>query len=160
MIENTSSQKTPDLTCSNSGLTSISFSIAGYSSSTPPSYVTIDTTTGKLNITAPDVTADTEFNFYINSILSGVTDTIQKRIKLSVNNWSVPNWKIWLSTSNTICDIWNSGSASPSEALVTTSDTAKAFTSTSISLVFATSGWLVFYEFPEYIINCDFMAYY
>ena len=147
MIENTSSQKTPDLPCSISGLTSISFSIAGYASSTPPSYVTIDTSTGKLSITAPDITADTEFNFYINSILSGVTDPIQKRIKLTINNWSVSNWKVCLSSSSTIWDIWNSGSTLTSGAWVTTSDTAKAFTSTSTSLVLATSGWLVFVNF-------------
>ena len=85
VYENTISKKTPDLPCSISGSTSISFSISNYLT-TAPSWVTIDSSSGILSISAPEVTSDSEFDFCINSIVNGVADPIQKKIKLTILN--------------------------------------------------------------------------
>ena len=66
LLENTSATKVWDLTCSRSGSTSISHSIAS-SSSQAPSWVSVDAASGQLSISAPNVTADTTFSFYISS---------------------------------------------------------------------------------------------
>ena len=72
LLENTSATKVWDLTCSRSGSTSISHSIAS-SSSQAPSWVSVDAASGQLSISAPNVTADTTFSFYISSTISGVS---------------------------------------------------------------------------------------
>ena len=52
-----------------------------------PSFVSIDSNSGTLAITEPNVDADTEFDFYINSINIGLTSPAQKLIKLNIINW-------------------------------------------------------------------------
>ena len=76
----------PDLTCTSSGSTSISFSIANYLPSTAPSWVLINSSTGALAISPPEVSVDTEYKFYVDSTISGVTSPVQKLIKLTVTN--------------------------------------------------------------------------
>ena len=56
---------TPDLSCLYSGSTAISFSLSSYGSSTPPSWVTINSSSETLVITTPSVNADTEFSFIL-----------------------------------------------------------------------------------------------
>ena len=108
VAENISSQVTPTITYSISGTTAISYSIVNYI--TPaPSWVTINSSTGVLNILTPDVSSDTEFDFYINSAVTGIASPVQKLIKLTVLNWISLNWQKWISTSGSIWDIWNSG---------------------------------------------------
>ena len=108
VAENISSQVTPAITYSISGTTAISYSIVNYI--TPaPSWVTINSSTGVLNILTPDVSSDTEFDFYINSAVTGIASPVQKLIKLTVLNWISLNWQKWISTSGSIWDIWNSG---------------------------------------------------
>ena len=68
LLENTSATKVWDLTCSRSGSTSISHSIAS-SSSQAPSWVSVDAASGQLSISAPNVTADMTFSFYISSTI-------------------------------------------------------------------------------------------
>ena len=82
--ENLFTQITPDLTCSALGSTSISFTISNYMSSAAPAWVVIDSSTGMLNVTAPTVSADTEFDFYIESNISGVSQPIKKLIKIII----------------------------------------------------------------------------
>ena len=62
--------ESPDLPCSISGFTSISFSIGDYNSVTAPAWVSIDTSSGELTITAPTVSVNTNFSFYINSAIT------------------------------------------------------------------------------------------
>ena len=108
VAENISNQVTPAITYSISGTTAISYSVVNYI--TPaPSWVTINSSTGILNILSPDVTSDTEFDFYINSAVTGITSPVQKLIKLTVLNWISLNWQKWINTSGTIWNIWNSG---------------------------------------------------
>ena len=52
--------------------------------STAPAWVTIDSSTGNLNITAPSVTEDTEFDFYIDSNILGASQPIKKLIKIKI----------------------------------------------------------------------------
>ena len=66
-------------------------SISGYGSSTVPSWVAINSTTGILTITAPSVSADTEFDFDATSSIYGVSSPVQKLIKLTVINCQVQN---------------------------------------------------------------------
>ena len=104
LIEGISITKTPDLTCSYSGSTSIAYSIANYLTQAP-SWVSIDSTSGQLSILAPSVTADTVYSFYINSVVSGTTT--QKLISVKVLNWAVESCSTCSSSS--ICSACNSG---------------------------------------------------
>ena len=86
IIENTSSSVTPILPCSSSGSTSITYSLSAYNGGTVPSWVTINSSTGTLTLTALNVSADTEFDFYVDSAIAGVTNPVKKLIKLTVLN--------------------------------------------------------------------------
>ena len=100
VIEKSGSLITPDLSCSVSGTTPISHSIANYMASTAPSWVSINPSTGALSITAPEVNSDTEYKFFINSAVSGITNPVQKLIKLTVTNCSAANCQKCISTSS------------------------------------------------------------
>ena len=106
--ENTEYQKTPDLLCSISGSTSISFSIANYLISAP-SWVTINSSSGVLSISSPEVSSDTEFDFYINSNVNGISSQIQKVIKLTILNCTISNCQKCISTSSITCEVCSSG---------------------------------------------------
>ena len=116
--------------------------------STLPSWVAINSTTGVLSIVAPDVSSDTEYDFYIVSSVSGVTSSILKKIKLTVLNWSVSNWQKCSSTSISIWDTCYSGYVLSSGGVwINSSYTAKALSTTTISVVTATSVCIVFASF-------------
>ena len=83
LIEGMSATIAPDLTCTYSGSTSITYSIANYLTQVP-SWVSINSTSGQLSIVTPNVTADTTYSFYINSVVSGTTN--QKLISVTVLN--------------------------------------------------------------------------
>ena len=86
VCESTISTQTPNLPCSFTGSTSITYSLSSYKGSVVPSFVSINSTTGILNITAPCVTSSTDYTFSIFSAVSGVADPAQTIIKLSVKN--------------------------------------------------------------------------
>ena len=128
MNENTILNITPDLSCSVSGSTSLSFSIASYNGETIPSFVSIDVTSGLLSISSLEVTADTVYHFYVNTLNSTATFPAHKLIELTVKNvvvttstsatpsstppqqsCLVSNCKSCISTSNYIWSEWNSG---------------------------------------------------
>ena len=98
-VENNVAQKSPNLPCSSSGSTSITFSISNYLTSAP-SWITVDSLTGKLFFTAPDINMDTEYDFYIDSTISGASNPVQKLIKLTIKDWSLQNWQHCLITSS------------------------------------------------------------
>ena len=108
IVENSIVRITPDLTCSSTGTTTISYSISNYRTSITPSWITIDSKSGVLTISTPDVTYDSEFDFYINSLLNGFTTPIQKLIILIVKDWTVQNCKQCSSSSNSWY-YWNVG---------------------------------------------------
>ena len=111
VLKNSATQIQPDLPCSISGSTSISFSTANYMTSTVPSWVAIDSVSGMLSINSPEVSLDTEYDFYINSAVSGASSSIQKLIKLIITNCSAKNWKKCITTSTSIltCETCLSG---------------------------------------------------
>ena len=100
---------TPDLSCSFSGSTSISFSISKYGSSVVPSYISINSSSGKLTISEPSVDADTEIDFYVNSINTGLSSQAQKLIKLKIISWKVDNWRFCSSSDISIWIVCESG---------------------------------------------------
>ena len=59
-------------------------SIIGYGSSTAPSWVAINSTTGILTITSPSVNVDIDFAFDMTSSISVVSIFVHKFIKLTV----------------------------------------------------------------------------
>ena len=105
VIENNNSEYTPNLSCSTTGSTSISHSIGDYNDTNlAPDWVSINSSSGVLTIKAPNVSSDTEYYFYINSKITGVSNSIKKLIKLTVLNCIVVNWNVCSSTSGSS---WN-----------------------------------------------------
>ena len=91
IIEDYYHEVTPDLSCSSSGSTSITFSIGNYNGVTAPTWVIIDCPTGLLKITSPSVSSDMDVSFYINSMITGYANPVQKLIRLKILNWNVSN---------------------------------------------------------------------
>ena len=153
-MENSATQILPDLPCSISGSTSISFSTANYMASIVPSWVAIDSVSGILSINAPDVSLDTEYDFYINSAVSGVSSPIQKMIKLIITYCAAKNWKKCISTNSLVCEIWFSGyvlasgmwdisKTTTSQRSQTTSETSIVLSKTTTSIAITITGIFV-----------------
>ena len=105
VIENNNSEYTPNLSCSSTGSTSISYSIGDYNDTNrAPDWVSINSSSGVLTIKAPNLSSDTEYYFYVNSKITGVSNPIKKLIKLTVLNCIVVNWNVCSSTSGSS---WN-----------------------------------------------------
>ena len=144
-MENSATQTLPDLPCTISGSISISFSTANYMTSIVPSWVAIYSVSGILSINAPEVSSNTEYDFYINSAVSGVSSPIQKLIKLIITNCAAKNWKKCISTNSLACEtclsgyVLSSGVCNISKA----SETAKVLSKTSTSAVITITGIVV-----------------
>ena len=140
------------MSCSISGFTSVTFSISNYFTAAP-AWVTIDPISGILSIEAPEVNADTNYDFYINSAIVGISNPVQKLIKLTVINCSVINWKKCVSTSGSTWEVCNNGYDLTTGTWVvqntnttstnTTSETAQALSTATTSAVAATTGIVV-----------------
>ena len=88
VVEKTSTQVLPNLSCSLSSSTSIVFSLGSYNNVNVPSWIAIDANTGFLTINSPEVDQDTNNSFYVNAVITGVSQQIQKLIRLTVTNWT------------------------------------------------------------------------
>ena len=135
VVENNSQQITIDLPCSSTGTTSISYSITVYNGGNIPSWVSIDSSTGALTLVTPDVSSDTIYSFYASSSISGVSDTIPKLIKLTVQNWSVNNCIKCSSSSASVCQTWNTGYALSSGACNSSSSSSASNIANALKLV-------------------------
>ena len=122
--------------------------------STVPSWVAIDSVSGILSINAPEVSMNIEFDFYVNSAVSGVSSPIQKLIKLIITNCAAKNWKKCISTNSLVCDscvsgyvltsgMWDISKSTTSQSSQTTSETAKALSKTTMSVVIVIIGIVV-----------------
>ena len=137
----TTSQVTPDLPCSLAGTTSISYSITDYNGVAHPSWVTINSSTGQLTIIAPGTITTSSYSFYVSSAITGVTNSVNKIITISLINWSALNCQYWVSTSGTVWATWNSGyslslgawTLIPTNTQSTTSSTSSTTTTTTQS---------------------------
>ena len=105
VIESSTSSSTPDLPCSSSGSTTITYTTGNYGSTAVPSWVSINSNTGALSILTPVVNTDTEYNFYINSVITGSPGPSQKKIKLTVMNCAISNCETCTASSVSICQI-------------------------------------------------------
>ena len=151
VVENTIVTKTPELPCSLSGSTSITFGIGNYIG-TAPSWVSINSTTGSITITAPEVSSDTEYYFYINSVISSSSGSAQKIIKLTILNWTPSNWQKWLSTNSSAWEVWNSGydlNSGACTAQDSPTEAAQALSTATTSAVAATIGCAVLVSFAN-----------
>ena len=108
VTESRTTIQTPSLVCTSSGSTSVTLSIADYTS-TAPSWVSVDSSTGNLIIAPPDLSSESSYQFYINAAVSGASSPVQKLITVSVRDWVPNNWLVWASTSSTVWEIWKSG---------------------------------------------------
>ena len=108
-LENNYVQITPDLPCSSSGSTAISYSLKEYNQNLIPSWVSIDSTSGVLTLNTPDVSSDTEYNFRVSSLISKASTPVLKHIKLSVQMCLVVNWSKCSKTNRLYWDTCNSG---------------------------------------------------
>ena len=115
-------------------------SISG--SSTAPSWVQINTSTGQLTITAPGVNSDSNFSFYVVSSVSGTSISVQKLITLTVSKCQVQNWLMCSSTNALVWITQSSGSPLNSGSLITASNTSQTLRVTIISTL-GVSLWLV-----------------
>ena len=108
-IEGYSHQFTPDLTWSSSGTTTILFSIESNNNSVIPLRISVNSSSGLLKIDAPNVSSNLEFDFYINSNVTGLSNFVQKIIKLTIDNCNVQNCQKSSNTSISVCSICNIG---------------------------------------------------
>ena len=99
----------PDLTCSTTGSTSITYSLASYNGNTIPSWVTINSSTGQLSITTPSPSTNTDYSFYISSTISGVSSVVNKLMTISISGCTTSNWLICQSTDVSTWTTCNSG---------------------------------------------------
>ena len=132
---------TPDISCSFSGSTSITYSLASYNGNAISSWVAISSSTGQLTITTPNPAVNTDYPFYISSTISGVTDSVNKLITITISSWTVSNWQVCQATNIAIWTACNSGytlssnswslTLASTNSASTTSPTSPANSSTS-----------------------------
>ena len=77
------------MTWSSSGTTTILFSILGYNNSVIPSRISVNSSSGLLKIDAQNVYSNSEFDFYINSNVTGLPNFVQKLIRLTIDSCNV-----------------------------------------------------------------------
>ena len=107
--ESTNSTQTPNLSCSYSGSTSIAYSLSSYNGATIPSFVSIDSATGVLTISAPSVSSSTNNSFYIDSTISGLSGPVQSIVNLAVKKCTASNCKICTVSDSSVCATCNVG---------------------------------------------------
>ena len=107
--ESTTSTQTPNLSCSFSGSTSISYSLSSYNGALTPTFVSINSATGVLTIAAPSVSSSTNYSFYITSMISGMSSPVQKVINLTIKKCTVSNCKICSIFDSSFCATCNPG---------------------------------------------------
>ena len=142
VTESTTSTQTPNLSCSFSGSTSITFSLSSYNGAIIPSFVSINSTTGVLTIAAPSVSSSTTYSFYIDSTVSGISGPVQKIINLTVNKSTVSNSQKCTAsncqkcsaTDSAVCTSCNSGySLSSGSCILNVSESEASGTAKSLS---------------------------
>ena len=105
--ENSEAELNPDLPCFSSSHT-IAYSIGSYSGGSIPSFVTVNSSSGVMKVSSPNITDTTTYSFSINSNITGISNLVQKPISLIVNKWTVNQCKQWKSTDITYWDVWKS----------------------------------------------------
>ena len=95
--ENYTLNISPSLPCSTFLSEVISYSLSSYNGITLPTWMSIDSTTGLISGTTPFVSADSNFDFFVDSQIDSETELYQKWIRISVVNCEGSNqpnmWK-------------------------------------------------------------------
>ena len=86
VLGGTTSKLNPDLPCSLSGSTSISYSLTNYLGVTVPTWITVNSSSGELTVVALQTSTNKEYYFYLSSLISGISQPIQKLIKITVTS--------------------------------------------------------------------------
>ena len=107
--ESTNSTQTPNISCSYSGSTSIAYSLSSYNGATIPSFVSIDSATGVLTVSASSVSSSTNNSFYIDSTISGLSGPVRSIVNLAVKKCTASNCKICTVTDSSVCATCNAG---------------------------------------------------
>jgi hypothetical protein len=84
-IGNTALAQAVDLTCSVGGLLSISYTLTSASSSSVPSWISLDETNSQLVGTTPSLSADTTFVFNIEASSSAWSSNYVSQISLTIS---------------------------------------------------------------------------
>ena len=127
VTESTTSTQIPNLSCSFSGSTSITYNLSSYNGAIIPSFVSIDSTTGVLTIVAPNVSSSTTYSFYITSTISGMSSPVQKIINLTINKCTAFNCQLCSATNFAVCTSCNSGyNLNSGSCILNVSETNKA----------------------------------
>ena len=100
---------TPNLPCSISGSTLITFRRVNYMKSSVPDWISVDSSTGAMTIVAPAVSETTVYNFYINSLMCSNTEPILKLIRLTVLKCSASHCQKCIETDGSICEVCDTG---------------------------------------------------
>ena len=148
--ESTTTTQTPNLSCSFSGSTSITYSLSSYNGALVPSFVSINTSTGVLSIVAPSVSSTTTYGFYIDSTISGISGTVQKIISLTVKKCTASNCQICTATDSSVCATcssgyslssgsWNLSNTQSTQQETSKSETAKSLSTSNQVVVGATA---------------------
>ena len=109
VLKNTYVQITPDLPCSSSGSTAITYRLVEYNGNSIPSWASIDSSSGVLTLNTPDVSSDTEYSLSVSFSISGTSTPVLKHIKLSVQVCIVVNWNRCSKMNRSYWDACNSG---------------------------------------------------
>ena len=121
--------------------------MSGSGSTNVQYWVNINSTTGVLAITAPSVSANTDYYFYVTSSIANISNPVQKLIKLTVINCQVQNWEKWSNSSSSTWVTWNSGYTLKSGSWIIASTTSQVLSSTSSSALGASFGIITLMSF-------------
>ena len=93
--------------------------MSGYNGGIVPSFVSINLTTGVISVAAPNVLADSDYYFNVDSKIVSVSSPVQKAIKLTIikfvsnnsaaNTCNASNWQKCSDTDSSVCSNCNSG---------------------------------------------------
>ena len=86
--------------------TTVTYKIGNYSEEIA-SWISINSTTGVLNISSPEVLDDKNYTFSLYSSVTGFVNPSVKNILLTVQNCISQNCNKWLNTSNSIWEVCN-----------------------------------------------------
>ena len=155
VTESTTSTQTPNLSCSLSVSTSITFSLSSYNSAIIPSFVSIDSATGVLTIEASSVSSQTIYSFYITSTISGMSSPVQKIINLTIYKCTASNCQICSATNSTVCSSCNTGyNLNSGSCILKVSGTAKTLSTSSQAVI----GAIALFSIGSSLTNLSSMA--
>ena len=102
----------PSVTYSTNPSDVITYTLGSYNNQSPPSWASINSTTGKLNLNTPILSTETNYCFSIITQITGKPSSVTKAIYLTVEAfvpWNVQNCAEWVSRSSTNWQTWING---------------------------------------------------